>query len=178
MRKLPEIPTKFAFEDLRGPMFHMAIKFCRRFPQFEKDELVNEFWLSRRVRAMKDIKMVWQACKWAFWDYYRKQTGWNHNTGKLSQKRQGCTISFEDIGIEEIDYEIEYYEPGYDDVDAEDFREVLWSKLNERERAVCEERRHGKTQKETGQQVGLSKVSIGQIERKIERRYVRPMLVA
>jgi hypothetical protein len=179
MRKLPEIPMQFDYADLRGPMVHVAVKFCKRFREFQIDELINEFWLSRPVRTMTDIRMVWQACEWAFWHYYRKQHGYGTDGKPLAKRQgQGSTISLEGIGVEDIDYQPEYYEPGYDDVDAEDFREAVWERLNERERAICDGRRRSKTLEEIGREFGVSRERVRQIETKIEHKYVRPMLVA
>lgn len=169
---------KVEFEELKYPMYHMATKFCRRFPEFQVDELINEFWLSYHVQHMKDARMIWKACEWAFWFYYRRQKGLSTQTGKPLVRRKGTTISLEEVGIEEINNEPAVIEIGYEDIDTKDFRKELFKKLTPKEKFICICRYRGKTQKQVGDFLDLSSERVRQIERQIFTRKVRPMLCA
>jgi len=159
-------------------MYYMAKLFRSRFPQFEIDELVNEFWLSTSVQTMKDVRMIWKSCKWAFYLYYRKQNGLSTCTGEPLIRCKGKTISFEDVGREDIKYEPEYIEGGFDDIDAMDFRDTVFQGLSPKERAVCGQRAGGKTLAEVSRSLSVSRERVRQIERSVLDRKVKRMLCA
>jgi DNA-binding CsgD family transcriptional regulator len=64
-----------AFENVHGAMVYMAEKYVRLFPEYEIDELVNEFWVSPHFQSMPDRGMIWKACCWAFLAYHYRQRG-------------------------------------------------------------------------------------------------------
>ena len=163
---------KFEFEELKPVLFTMANKFVRQWPRFEFWEIVNEMWMSSNMQKITDIRMAWRACSQGFYSYLRKETG-RSNNGYIIQKRQANLCSIEEIGEPSLS------DRSFDDVENKDFMDVLWRKLTDRERLVCQQRRKGLSCEKTAHFLNLkSKGQVSMIQKNIMVTKVKRMLCA
>jgi DNA-binding CsgD family transcriptional regulator len=145
-----------AFEDIRGAMVFMAEKYVRRFPEYEIDELVNEFWVSPHFQSMPARGMIWKACCWAFWAYHYRQRG-----RKMTPQRiPTSVVSLTDLRQDQCGALVGRH-GNNGRFEARDFIHERSKRLRQRERRIIARKLRGDTLKQIGKRNKYSRARAG-----------------
>jgi RNA polymerase sigma factor (sigma-70 family) len=126
------------YSKIKKALGYMAWLYASQYPQYESQELINEFYASSLIQNLEQPGRVYHACQYAFWSFHRK-----NRLARVDRRNRPTE-----------------YDGGQAKIEAKDWLRQATKRLSRKERQVVDGRLKEESWQEIAKRYGCSRMEV------------------